>query len=58
MKRNSRTLKIKQIQELKQKQKNKYKNLQVIEISHIVLKNLNEPLVSLTHKLQLISANV
>ena len=43
---------------IKAKTKNKYKNLQVIEISHIVLKNLNKLLFSLTHKLQLISANV
>ena len=42
--------------QIKTNTKNKYKTLQLR--SSVVLKNLNKPLDSLTHKLQLISANV
>ena len=42
--------------QIKTNTKNKYKTLQLR--SSVVLKNLNKLLDSLTHKLQLISANV
>ena len=57
MTRNSRTPKIKLIHKLKQAQKISIKSYRLLR-SSIVLKNLNEPLVSLTHKLQLISASL
>ena len=56
MTRNSRTPKSKLIHKLKQAQKINIKSYRLLR-SSIVLKNLNEPFVSLTHKLQLISAN-
>ena len=56
MTRNSRTHKIKLNHKLKQAQKTSIKSYRLLR-SSIVLKNLNEPLVSLTHKLKLTSAN-
>ena len=56
MTRNSRTHKIKLNHKLKQTQKTSIKSYRLLR-SSIVLKNLNEPLVSLTHKLKLTSAN-
>ena len=56
MTRSSRTLKITLIHKLKRTQKISIKPYRLMR-SSIVLKNLNEPLDSLTQKLQLISAN-
>ena len=56
MTRNSRMPKIKLIHKFKQAQKISIKTYWLLR-SSTVLKNLNKPLVSLAHKLQLASAN-